>query len=1008
MSMTGTVYINATGTIGGNGSGSNAANPIDCHTQALYDAFIQTQANQGSNTPTTSIVIMYSAGMFQTHGWDYNNTATWAHSGQTHQGAGIDVTFLQLVNCNQRTADGGIFDGYGAPHNFYVFDMTLDCNPAGNPKSGDCFDSSNSPAGFTTGFLTVVDRGTWLVGTAYSPLDRVTGSNGAYYICFAATTGVDPVTESPRLKWGLDGRGALTCFGLHTAVNVTIQRVKMIHWGTFLTGVECFVCVAGQNQAGGSGQLTNLLIDSCIFTSPASGNKDGCTVVGAGDTSGVAGNFTCDPTVMISNCQFINCYSATPGQPGDFLYQQCIGMTPFITGCTATNCGTFFSAEFGAFLMRQVNAIQISNNVCNGVITAINILADSPAAAFPNLNIWNNTFIQSDVAGNASITIARPSSSAPATVGNMSIVGNVWRASVSNPGGILATRAVMTMSGNAQQFTIASMQIANNLIINYLPSKTWQIDPLIVLSSNVVSGQLGSGDRSVYIAQSPIASTTAGSITTKTVTLATTVTGNTLIVAVNNSASVAFTTVSTVTANTGTSVFTRVISQGEGTRNSEIWFSPNIVSGTTPVITVTFSGTTVNCEVQAYEVYGLDPAGYTEGITFSWQTSGSSAVSSGPLAGNPGDFFVAASYGGTTPSVVTPLWNSNTSAINALIQCYIPNVSGNVSASATYANTDYTMVMTGFRPASGIKYPQLLDSGVGQGTPGSSLSTGGAGLQSHVYSHSDMSKAIALLEQNTVTNDSFLIQEHFDTSTVAATLVTAIPQGAFDVIPTFTGTGCTIVRAASVAGHKGIWTLTTGTIASQKPEVSQLPTLKDIQTGFFGRLAFRAVVLTPATLPSGNSTARAVWRIGLTDTLGSLAPVNCIEWVFDPNVNAFWSLVLTNGSTATTTASAITVAINTWYDLELYVDASGVQARAAIYSTAPSPSFTLPTLLAGGPFTVHQPATSTNMAWHVLAMNGASGTTSFALGLDLVEVVGQPTSVGMCSNWRGSGMLKGF
>ncbi len=155
--MTGNVYINATGTLGGNGSGSNAINPIDCSTQVLYDAFLQNNAYQGSEQPTTRINVIYSAGTFKTNGSNFNLWWTQSHSGQTHQGAGIDVTFLQLVNAAGGNT-GTIWGTGGAsrtPYNFNLFDMTLDCNPAGNPKSGDCYDPDSGPP---TGFPRCVGR----------------------------------------------------------------------------------------------------------------------------------------------------------------------------------------------------------------------------------------------------------------------------------------------------------------------------------------------------------------------------------------------------------------------------------------------------------------------------------------------------------------------------------------------------------------------------------------------------------------------------------------------------------------------------------------------------------------------------------------------------------------------------------------------------------------------------------------------------------------------------------
>lgn len=307
-----------------------------------------------------------------------------------------------------------------------------------------------------------------------------------------------------------------------------------------------------------------------------------------------------------------------------------------------------------------------------------------------------------------------------------------------------------------------------------------------------------------------------------------------------------------------------------------------------------------------------------------------------------------------------------------------------------------------------ITYPTNLDSVVGTGTSGATLSVGGPGGESHVSCHADMSSVLATLEYNAQAEDTYLMQDHQDfyvsQSALSQTMTTATGYGRNFITATFSGTGATAARVASTAGHPGQTLLTSGTVASNYSELTQANAVFDIQTGFYSVLAFRAVVLTPSTLPSGSTTTNAVYKVGLTDTMHSLSPTNEISWTFNPATNAFWSLLMTNASTNTTTASAITVAASTWYDLQIWVGSTGVQARAAVFSPT-----ALPTLLAGGPFTTHQPATTTGMAWHILHMNGASGTTSFTLGVDLVEVAGQASATpNVTTNFRGAAMTKGF
>jgi len=243
---------------------------------------------------------------------------------------------------------------------------------------------------------------------------------------------------------------------------------------------------------------------------------------------------------------------------------------------------------------------------------------------------------------------------------------------------------------------------------------------------------------------------------------------------------------------------------------------------------------------------------------------------------------------------------------------------------------------------------------------------------------------------------------HTDGGGFTITLVTATSYGKNGFVPTLVGTGPTAKRVVSVAGHPGIWQLTSLTTASNAVYVTPI----EYQTGFFPVLTFRAVIQTGATLPVGatGATTYGLWKFGLVDLVGSLAPSNEISWNFDVSVSANWQLYLTKASTTTKTVSTVAVAANTWYDFEIWIGSTGVQARCAVYSPT-----ALPTLLAGGPFTTNQPLTTTAMIPQVLNMNGTAGTTSLVLNLDLEEFVGLGNATaGVTTNFRGAAMTKGF
>jgi hypothetical protein len=104
-----------------------AANPFDASTPAKYDQLL---AAHSQNT-----IFNYAPGTYQTTGWFYGARQT-AGTNCQHNGAGIDQTIIQLVGANSTTSDGVIFgsDYDATADGFEIQNLTLDCNPAGNPK----------------------------------------------------------------------------------------------------------------------------------------------------------------------------------------------------------------------------------------------------------------------------------------------------------------------------------------------------------------------------------------------------------------------------------------------------------------------------------------------------------------------------------------------------------------------------------------------------------------------------------------------------------------------------------------------------------------------------------------------------------------------------------------------------------------------------------------------------------------------------------------------------------
>ena len=128
-------------------------------------------------------------------------------------------------------------------------------------------------------------------------------------------------TGNPKFRDGIGAVGAIYMIGN----DILLSDLKIIHFGTGLKGVECFVVdcytVAGHPGA----HFRNVRLENSIITDPAIGNKDGLTsvVMGASSEAKVDG--------AVVNCRFVDIRS-------DFLYSHAFGAALCegndVRGCT--------------------------------------------------------------------------------------------------------------------------------------------------------------------------------------------------------------------------------------------------------------------------------------------------------------------------------------------------------------------------------------------------------------------------------------------------------------------------------------------------------------------------------------------------------------------------------------------------------------------------------------------------------------------------------------------------
>ena len=147
------------------------------------------------------------------------------------------------------------------------------------------------------------------------------------------------------------------------------------------------------------------------------------------------------------------------------------------------------------------------------------------------------------------------------------------------------------------------------------------------------------------------------------------------------------------------------------------------------------------------------------------------------------------------------------------------------------------------------------------------------------------------------------------------------------------GTGQVNQSNQSTTSHPGVVEVKTGTDTTGAGGVSSNNVYAFRQGG--GRIWFLSYFKTPSALSDG--TNRYSLFSGLTRQSLVYAPTECIAWRYVDNVNSGnWQLTCRNSSTESVSDSGTAVAADTWYRLEIDINAAGNSVTGYVNGTAAS------------------------------------------------------------------------
>lgn len=215
--------------------------------------------------------------------------------------------------------------------------------------------------------------------------------------------------HNPMFLRGLSVLGAVNVNGS----NVLLQNVKIIGFGTRTPRSECFPVFVYPGHDFTGQRFDNVRIINCIFSNPATGNRDGlsCAVIGADEGVTMTGG-------VIRGCKFLDVSS-------DFLYSHAF----FAENCEdnyVRNCGQAFYTEPTD---KQDYTWVIRNNRFINVETGA-FVNWHPGAYLGHIIFENNLVELDPDKPAAAVTFGEAGldpSHAPATLGSLTFAHNITR-----------------------------------------------------------------------------------------------------------------------------------------------------------------------------------------------------------------------------------------------------------------------------------------------------------------------------------------------------------------------------------------------------------------------------------------------------------------------------------------------------------------------------------------------------------------------------------------------------
>ena len=285
---------------------------------------------------------------------------------------------------------------------------------------------------------------------------------------------------NPKFANGLGATAAIATNGS----NILIRAIKVIGFGTSRVGAECFVVFIYPGVALSWRSFNNVILDHCVFTGPAQGNKDGlsCVVIGAAPSVRIEG--------AIVNCRFINLKS-------DFSYSHAL-RAPLCESNEVTGCDNGFYLEPDD---RQSGTWVIRKNRFHDVTTAV-MVKWHPTGSLNTIQFEDNDVVlkadpqQTSAAFAVDDTGLKPSDQKP-TIAKVILRNNRISLAEASKEQVAREAGLLLISSEAT-YSVGDLVLEHNLF-SLPPGREMIISPSPVVRSFLQRGNVDSNNREVRV-----------------------------------------------------------------------------------------------------------------------------------------------------------------------------------------------------------------------------------------------------------------------------------------------------------------------------------------------------------------------------------------------------------------------------------------------------------------------------------------------------------------------------